>query len=240
MDFFHACKNGAIEIVDLIKETSHTALCAKRTIGFGGDTTREIDFLAEGILLKHLQSFGAMFSEESGVMGEGEISTVVDPLDGSDNFVSQIPYYGFSVALVEGDTTKAGFVVNLATQQFIYRGDGDVVEGYISSDEAFRLIANPYATLGVFEKGYAHGECGDLLFQGGDKFRVMGALALSVAGAYHYDFVIFKGQARIFDVAAALFIVKDLEIRKTDDYLIVTHTIQKANELEAILQKGLK
>lgn len=240
MDFFHACKNGAVEIINLINETSHNELCAKRSVGFGGDTTREIDFLAEEILFKHLKCFGAMFSEESGVMGEGDVATIVDPLDGSDNFVSQIPYYGFSVAFVEGETTKAGFVVNLATKQFIFRGEGDVLEGSINEEETFRLTPNPHATLGVFEKGYAHGSTGSTLFEGGEKFRVMGALALSLAWAYHYKFMIFIGEARIFDVAAALHITKGLEIRKTDDYLIVTHTQEKANELEAILQKGLK
>lgn len=44
---------------------------------------------------------------------------ILDPLDGSSNFVSKIPFYGTSIALMEKDQAKSAFVCNLVSQEIL-------------------------------------------------------------------------------------------------------------------------
>ena len=68
--------------------------------GFGGDNSLKIDLIFEEIFIKHLLEFGNIYSEECGFIDNSKKTTIIiDPLDGSNNFYSNLPYYGTSVAL---------------------------------------------------------------------------------------------------------------------------------------------
>ena len=69
-------------------------------VGAGGDISSGIDLLAEEIFVRHLSSFGTIFSEESGKFPgtNTTIEIIIDPIDGSDNLLSHLPYFGTSVA----------------------------------------------------------------------------------------------------------------------------------------------
>jgi len=70
------------------------------------DVTRKIDVEVEEIIIKTLREEGfkgAIITEERGVVGEGPPYAVVDPLDGSLNFVVGAPYWAVSVAVAEGE-----------------------------------------------------------------------------------------------------------------------------------------
>ncbi len=70
------------------------------------DVTRRIDVEVEDIIIRTLREEGfkgAIITEEKGVVGEGPPYAVVDPLDGSLNFVVGSPYWAVSVAIAEGD-----------------------------------------------------------------------------------------------------------------------------------------
>ena len=54
-------------------------------------------------------------SEESGTTGSGELTVVVDPIDGSTNCDHGIPFYATSLAVLRGDELVAGLVMNQAT-----------------------------------------------------------------------------------------------------------------------------
>jgi myo-inositol-1(or 4)-monophosphatase len=54
-------------------------------------------------------------SEESGVTGNGELTVVVDPIDGSTNCDRGIPFYATSLAVMRGQELVAGLVMNQAT-----------------------------------------------------------------------------------------------------------------------------
>jgi myo-inositol-1(or 4)-monophosphatase len=73
----------------------------------GADLTRKIDLIAERTVEEGLVNRGisaVLFSEESGVKIVGRkpvIFIVLDPLDGTTNFVNSIPFYCVSIALGE-------------------------------------------------------------------------------------------------------------------------------------------
>ena len=72
--------------------------------GAAGDRTFEIDKKAEDIIVKGFRAIGeplTFISEEAGVvdMGGGKTVVIVDPVDGSKNAVSDIPFYCTSIAV---------------------------------------------------------------------------------------------------------------------------------------------
>ena len=90
-------------------------------VGAGGDRTFLIDRLAEDLIISELESSGlplSIISEEYGrkeINGGGK-TVLIDPIDGSKNAVSGIPFYCTSLAIAEGDTigsVTVAYVVNL-------------------------------------------------------------------------------------------------------------------------------
>ena len=75
------------------------------------DYASEVDALAEAEIIKELKRAypqAAFLCEESGAMGKGKQTFVIDPLDGTSNFLHGIPHYCVSIALVEnGEPVEA-------------------------------------------------------------------------------------------------------------------------------------
>ena len=73
--------------------------------GKGGDITAAIDEAVEGVVLPYFDRPDVrIVSEEMGIRGEGALTVVVDPIDGSQNAERAIPYFALSVAVAEGQT----------------------------------------------------------------------------------------------------------------------------------------
>jgi fructose-1,6-bisphosphatase/inositol monophosphatase family enzyme len=70
-------------------------------------------------------------SEESGSTGDGELTCVLDPIDGSTNFDRGLPYYATSLCAVDEEGPRASVVANLATGTFFeaVRGAGATRDG---------------------------------------------------------------------------------------------------------------
>ncbi len=120
-DFIQACISANKEISLALKDNFDATWFEKTTVGAGGDVSSKLDLMAEAIFVKHLGSFGTIESEESGVIGEGKVKIIIDPIDGSSNALSLFPYYGTSVAKVnaEGILDEA-MVVNLANDDILF------------------------------------------------------------------------------------------------------------------------
>ena len=76
------------------------------------DVVTEMDRRSEALLRRHLlraRPGDAVLGEEGGgVGGTTEVTWVVDPIDGTVNYLYQIPTYAVSVAAVVGDPTRPG------------------------------------------------------------------------------------------------------------------------------------
>lgn len=192
------------------------------TVGYGGDNTLNIDLIAENIFIKHLSSFGDIFSEEAGLLSSNSnIKIIIDPLDGSHNFLSQLPYYGTSVALKIDDEIKAGYVVNLVNHIMIYRVNDNLKQINILNKKEIDLLEIKNPQVGVFERAYSFPKICKKLKEKRIKFRSPGAVAISLAYAKNYNFVLFAGSLREFDIAAALYISRDIFIHKEEKFLIM-------------------
>ncbi len=54
------------------------------------------------------------------------------------------------------------------------------------------------------------------------KFRCLGAVRITLSDANNYNFVLYAGKIRDFDILAALYICKDLYIYKTEEFLLIS------------------
>lgn len=221
MEFLKAVKDANLEIYNLIKHSSHQKLCQNIKLGFGGDISMFIDLEAEKIFAKHLLKFGMIYSEESGFIGEDKNIVIIDPIDGSDNFKSNVPYFATSVALKQDNKVTHAVITNLTNGDIFYKINNDLSKTNLFDKRVSNIVTNEYSSLGLFEKVYTS-SLHKIMQQLNLKYRSPGALALSLALSHEVDFVLFEGQIREFDIAAGWKICEDLYRYKDDNFLLVS------------------
>ena len=87
-----------------------------------------VDKKAEKILVKELKKIlpeAGFIAEEEEQLPKGErFNWIVDPLDGTTNFIHQIPLYSISIALNDGDETVLGVVYEINLKECFYAWKG--------------------------------------------------------------------------------------------------------------------
>jgi len=105
------------------------------------DIRTKADTESETAIIKSLQSNFPSFnilSEESGfIEGSSEYKFVIDPLDGSNNFVMGMPNFSVSIALLRGEEVVAGVIyVPMIDQIF------SALKGYGAFQNSKRIMVN--------------------------------------------------------------------------------------------------
>jgi myo-inositol-1(or 4)-monophosphatase len=136
--------------IPLIKKGPENAI----GIGASGDKTYPIDKIAEDIILSGLEESGeplTIISEDIGLkyIKKGGKKILIDPIDGSRNAISGIPFYCSSIAVVDGNTVgdiELAYVVNLINGDEFWseKGKGAFFNGKrmnTQKDDEFYLAA---------------------------------------------------------------------------------------------------
>ena len=238
MDFIQSVIKANQEIYELLM-TDNPLLKQKLQRGAGGDISRVVDMEAEKIFVKHLEKFGQIISEESGIIGEGINSIIIDPVDGSENFISGLPYFGSSVARKKDGKICDGVICNFANGDIFIKNDKGFKKANIKREDFSEITSNNYATIGIYERAYASLELICEVNKAGLKYRSPGALALSLAYAHDVRFVIFEGKLREYDVAAGIYMCDDMEVFVEDEIMIVSRDKKLFEKLTKIV-RGMK
>jgi myo-inositol-1(or 4)-monophosphatase len=237
-DFIHASILGCQAVKTLI-ERGETSLYTLYEQGAGGDISNGVDLKAEALLFSYLSPFGSIFSEESGWMSPESSTTIfLDPIDGSDNFISHLPYYGVSIARVsEGETTEA-LVCNLANGDIFVRTRDEYYRTSLTNPaEKKEIISNLSAKVGLFEKAPEHPLLIQKLMDQKLKFRSPGALALSLAYAPYVKYVLFLGTMRPYDIQAGLYLSKHLHVMNDARYILMCSDKELFEQIRLIVEK---
>lgn len=237
-DFLSSCIVANKQVHDLITSSPHEKLCEDVGVGNGGDMSHFVDIKAEEIFIKHLESFGQIHSEEIGIFGKKSDTTIViDPIDGSDNFISKLPYFGTSIALKENNIVTNAFVCNLANGDIFIKNKQGFKQGSLHVEGFRDVTCNKNSSIGIFERAYKSDFCLNILQNLKIKFRSPGALALSLAYARSVDFVLYEGSIREYDIASGWYMCEDLYRKMDKNFLFVS----KDKEIfDKISQKILK
>ena len=79
------------------------------------DLVSEVDWAAERAIIDTLRRSypeHAIVAEESGESGDSEYTWIIDPLDGTTNFLYGIPHFAVSIALRHGDRIEQAVVID--------------------------------------------------------------------------------------------------------------------------------
>lgn len=186
-----------------------------------------VDKTAEEMLVEALHEIlpeAGFIAEENTVSDKGEqLKWVIDPLDGTTNFIHGIPVYAISIALMEGNETVLGVVYELNQNEcFSAWKDGPAMkdgdEIHVSSAAKIKdsLIATgfPYYD---FHKIKAYMESLEYFMQNSHGARRIGSAAVDLAyvACGRFD-AFYEYSLQPWDVAAGAFIVQRAGGRVSD------------------------
>lgn len=86
------------------------------------DETSEKRLVSE--LSKILPEAGIIAEEGTSHKKKGHFNWIIDPLDGTTNFVHGVPLFSISIALTEGDSVIAGVIYEVNLHECFYAWDG--------------------------------------------------------------------------------------------------------------------
>ncbi len=196
--------------------------------GAGGDKTFPVDKWAEDIViasLEKVQQQGETFtliSEELGIrkFGDGKKVVLVDPIDGSNNAKSGIPFFSTSIALLNGDRLadlSAAYVINLAVgdEFWAVRGQGAFKNGL-----RIRTSATEQITIVAYEATSPKSDLPRImpLLQQAKRTRCFGSTALDLSYLASGALSVFATAtaSRAFDYAAGMLILEEADGVITD------------------------
>lgn len=202
-------------------------------IGFGGDEINQIDQIAEDIFVKHLIKYASIQSEESGLIASTSENThnkliILDPIDGTDNLINSLPYYGTSIAFNVLNKTKISFIYNLVNDKYFFKTP---YENNISINNN----NNNNTKFAIFERAYSRCDIVKDLYNLNIKYRSPGAVALSLANAVNYKYFLLAGKLRKEDICAGLHICEDLNIFQNHNFLLISKNIDTFNSIKDII-----
>jgi myo-inositol-1(or 4)-monophosphatase len=196
--------------------------------GAGGDKTFPVDKWAEDIVIAALEkahkageSF-TLISEELGIrkFGDGKKIVLVDPIDGSNNAKSGIPFFSTSLALLNGETLSTlavGYVVNLAMGDEFWAVRA---QGAYKNGKRIRTSATEGITIVAYEASLPGTDIPKLmpLIRQAKRTRCFGSVALDLSylatGAL--SLLVIANPARTFDFAAGMLILEEADGVITD------------------------
>jgi myo-inositol-1(or 4)-monophosphatase len=196
--------------------------------GAGGDKTFPVDKWAEDIVIAALEkahkageSF-TLISEELGIrkFGEGGKIVLVDPIDGSNNAKSGIPFFSTSLALLNGETLSTlvvGYVINLAMGDEFWAVRA---QGAYKNGKRIRTSATEGITIVAYEASSPGADIPKFmpLIQQAKRTRCFGSVALDLAytASGALSLLVIANPARTFDFAAGMLILEEADGVITD------------------------
>lgn len=98
------------------------------------DFVTQTDRAAEETIIKTIREYypdHAFLAEESGVQGQGDFTWIIDPLDGTTNFIHGLPIFSVSIALRISGRLSIGVVYDPNRQEIFtaIRGRGAQLDG---------------------------------------------------------------------------------------------------------------
>jgi len=186
-----------------------------------GDFVSRADIAAENILKEELMgarpTYGWLGEEGGGAEGEDPTRRwIVDPLDGTTNFLHGLPHWAISIALEHKGQVVAGVVYDAAKDEMFFAEKG---AGAWMNDTRLRVSSRHRMIESIFATGVPFGGRADLPLTLQDLARLMpacagvrrwGAAALDLAyvAAGRYE-GFWERRLNAWDVAAGVIIVKE-------------------------------
>lgn len=251
------------DVLDLSSEVGTFISSHLNKVGNGDIEAKEkhslvtyVDKTAEEMLVKGLSRIipDAGFITEEGTVDQSKegLHWIIDPLDGTTNFIYKIPHFSISIALYDGEEGLIGVVeeVNSREQFSAIKGGGAFLNGLkmqVSQRPLFEeaVVATGFPYRKDFDPNQ-YFEVISFILKNGRGIRRMGsaALDLSYVAAGRLD-AYYEGSLNPWDIAAGSLIVKEAggmvsTFSGGSDYYSGKEILASAPQHFDILQKKLE
>ncbi|HCC70742.1 MAG TPA: inositol monophosphatase [Bacteroidales bacterium] len=223
MDLISLCNEVckiAKRTADFIKDESQNFdICDARLKGMH-DFVSYVDIESEKKLKADLTALlpdaGLIGEEGSAREGKSKLTWIVDPLDGTTNFMHGITVYSISIALADEDDILLGVILNIPSDElfYAYKNGGAWLNGERIHVSGAATLENSLIATGFPFKNYdrldKYMPCLEYFIRNTQGVRRMGSAAIDLAwvacgrfdGFYEYDL-------NKWDVAAGIIIINE-------------------------------
>ena len=190
------------------------------------DYASEVDGLAEAEVVKELKRAMpdcAILGEETGASGKGRFTFVIDPLDGTSNYLRGFPHYCVSIALVENGEPIHGVIFDPLRNELFTASRGS---GAQLNDRKLRVSERKELSGAMLNTGFpprerarvgAQLECIRELLRDAEDIRRTGSAALDLAYvACGRSDGYFEAGVQPWDIAAGVLLVREAGGRVCD------------------------
>ncbi|MEM6737085.1 MAG: inositol monophosphatase family protein [Bacteroidota bacterium] len=219
--------NLTIKVVDLAKEVGSFIRQERRSFSYDkvelkgpSDLVSYVDKESEKRLVERLSTLipesGFITEEETTDQGRKEFTWIIDPLDGTTNFIHGIPNYCVSIGLMYEEKIVSGVVYEVANDEIFYAWEngGAYLDGkQIQVQQAFKISECVLATgfpYYNFERLDQYFKILNRLMKDTQGLRRMGSAAADMAyvacGRYGG---FFEYNLNSYDIAAGVVLVKE-------------------------------
>ena len=122
------------------------------------DFVTHVDQASEKMIIETLHKAypdHAFFGEEGGRMGENNTTWVIDPLDGTTNFIHGFPHFCISIAAVHKDRVEHGVIYDPLRDELFTATRG---EGARLNDKRLRVSERPHLAESLLGTGFPVGD----------------------------------------------------------------------------------
>ncbi|MGC9434660.1 MAG: bifunctional fructose-bisphosphatase/inositol-phosphate phosphatase [Methanomicrobiales archaeon] len=224
MDYLSLFETAADAVQDAVRPLVGTRAGGENlAMGADGTPTKRIDQVAEDACLRVFREEefgGVLISEEIGEvrLGDGDDTIFLDPVDGTFNAITGIPFYAISLAFSENDTIREGYVRNLATGETFTAREG---QGARCDDDPIRTSGVSLleeCAMSIYGRKF---DPATVIHLGRKirRFRLLGASALElcyVASGRLDGFIDVRGTLRVIDAVAGVLIAREAGGQVTD------------------------
>ena len=194
------------------------------------------DRKVEDMLLKELSKSKKKYSfltEESGFIKNEDTENfwVIDPIDGTTNFLHGVPHFAISIALKSGDEIVSGLIYDPLKDEMFY---AEKENGAFFNNQRIRVSKKKELNSCLFATG------GQSKNEINLPIRKTGSAALDIAyvAAGRYDGY-FQKNVKLWDIASGLVIVKeaggqvnDFDLNKVNDINIIASSTSISEKLQ--------
>ncbi|MEO5909407.1 MAG: inositol monophosphatase family protein [Pelobium sp.] len=222
MDYQNICQQ-VVEIAkfagDFIKKESLSFTSSKIEYKGLNDMVSYVDKTAEKMIISELQKIlpeaGFLAEEGTGNKTAAHLTWIIDPLDGTTNFIHGIPTYAVSIALKQDDELVIGVIYEINRDECFYAWkdskaylNGEIIKVSANENMGSSLIATgfPYYD---FKRQKSYIDLFNEVMQKCHGLRRIGAASVDLAytACGRFD-AYFEYNLKPWDIAAGLLIVK--------------------------------
>ncbi|MEE4259192.1 MAG: inositol monophosphatase family protein [Bacteroidales bacterium] len=242
------------QVILLVKETGHFIADEAKKIstsdievkGFN-DFVTHVDIEAEQRLIKELKKMtpdtGFIVEEDRSQKKSKEYNWIIDPIDGTTNFIHAIPVYAISIALSYKDEIVLGIVYEINSDECFHAIKGGRA---FLNDQVISVSMHNKLSDGLIATGFPYNDFSKIepylalfkdLMQSSRGIRRLGSAAVDLAyvACGRFD-VFYEYSLKPWDVAAGAFIVQQAGGKVSDflgksDYIYGQHIIATNNLL---------